>query len=262
MAVTVTEKWESRDRGEGESPGVEVIYLIDGTDSDGTAIDALLDESAAIYDGLYRQTTRIQRMGEEAWLGRVTYGQRESYEAGDSVYEFDTTGGTAHITQGLDTARYAKPGETAPDFKGAIGVTENAVEGVDVLVPKFAFSERHYLAAELVTPAYKAVIANLTGRVNLDPFRGFAQGEVLFLGAQGSVRSSTDWEISYRFEASPNVSGLTIGEIGGVAKRGHDYLWVRYEEEEDAAAHSIVRVPKAVYVEQVYQYGLFAGLGI
>jgi hypothetical protein len=44
-------------------------------------------------------------------------------------------GGTQHITQSLATIqKYAAAG-TAPDFGGAIGVTHDSVEGVDITVP-------------------------------------------------------------------------------------------------------------------------------
>lgn len=100
----------------------------------------------------------------------------------------------------------------------------------------------------------------LTGRVNHAPFKGFAAGEVLFLGASGSQRGQEDWEVTFSFAASPNVTGLAVGQITGIAKKGWEYLWVRYEDAVDA--HTLVKQPAAAYVEQVYPYGDFALLGI
>ena len=173
------------------------------------------------------------------------------------------SGGTQHITQSLQTVgSYAPPGKQAPDFKGAIGVTHDSVEGVDITIPVYNFSETHYIATAAVTGAYKAALFNLTGKVNDGAFRGFAIGEVLFLGASGSKRGEDDWEITFRFAASPNVTGLTIGDITGIDKKGWEYMWVRYADAEDAAAKAIVKKPVAVYVEKVYETGDFAGLGI
>ncbi len=39
-------------------------------------------------------------------------------------------------------------------------------------------------------------------------------------------------------------------------------MWVRYEDSEDATAKALVKKPVAVYVEKVYEYGDFSGLGI
>jgi hypothetical protein len=98
--------------------------------------------------------------------------------------------------------------------------------------------------------------------VNDTEFRGRAAGEVLFLGATGAKRGRGDWEITFRFAASPNATGIAIGDITGIAKNGWDYLWVLYEEQEDSTAKALVKYPKAVYVEEVYPEGDFDALEI
>ena len=80
-------------------------------------------------------------------------------------------------------------------------------------------------------------------------------------GASGSKRGSDDWEIAYKFAASPNRSNFSVGDITGISKKGWEYMWVRYEDAEDAAAKAIVKKPVAVYVEKVYEEGNFASLG-
>ena len=142
-------------------------------------------------------------------------------EPGDSSYSFDTGGGTQHITHGKQTVgTYAPVGKTAPDFDGAIGVTRDRVEGVDITVPVYRFSETHVTTDAQVTASYKGTLFNLTGKTNNGSFKGFAAGEVLFLGASGSKRSDGDWEIPFNFAASPNKTGLAIGSITGIAKKG------------------------------------------
>jgi len=71
-----------------------------------------------------------------------------------------------------------------------------------------------------VTPAYKTTLFALTGTVNSGAFEGFAAGEVLFLGASGSKRGEEDWEITYRFAASPNATDIQVGHIVVAAKKG------------------------------------------
>jgi hypothetical protein len=156
----------------------------------------------------------------------------------------------------------APAGQTPPDFEGAIGVTSDSVEGIDITVPVYNFAETHYIPVASVTSFYKAALFALTGSVNNAAFRGFAAGEVLFLGASGSQRGQDDWEITFRFAASPNVTGLTVGSITNIDKRGWDYLWVRYADMEDTTAKALVKRPVAVYVEQVYPFADLSGLGI
>ncbi len=266
MAVEVVEKFESRMITTGTNPSVELRYVIRGTNDDVEARAALEAFSPSTYDPwgsgwfyLPRETISVQPVGDLLWEGVVRYGPFTP--TNESTFAFDTGGGTQHITQSKQTvAKY--PSGTAPDFKGAIGVTNDSVEGVDITVPVYQFSETHYLPDTTVTPAYRLTLFQLTGRVNAGAFKGFSAGEVLFLGASGARRGFGDWEITFRFAGSPNVSNLTIGDITGIDKKGWEYLWVRYADSEDAAAKALVKKPLAVYIERVYDQGDMSLLGI
>ena len=266
--ITVTEKFESRLVTTGVCPAAELRYSILGTNDDVEARGALTANSPALFDlfgdGLFflpRDTLTIQPVGDLLWEGIVRYGTTPATQ--QSTFAFDTGGGIQHITQSRQTVgAYAPPGATPPDFQGAIGVTSDSVEGVDVTVPVYHFSETHYLDAAVVTAGYRATLFALTGRVNNAAFKGLAAGECLFLGAAGAKRGQGDWEITFRFAASPNVSKLTIGNITGIDKKGWEYLWVRYADTEDPAAKALVKQPAAVYVEKVYEEGDFGLLGV
>jgi len=65
-----------------------------------------------------------------------------------------------------------------------------------------------------------------------------------------------------KLAASPNRTGITVGSIGGISKKGWEYLWVRYADVEDTGSNTLVKRPVAAYVEKVYEEGNFAGLGI
>ena len=114
-------------------------------------------------------------------------------------------------------------------------------------------------------------MSTLTGTVNDADFRGFQSGEVLFLGASGSQQWDEDkgdgpWSLSYKFVANANQGAgktfpaITIGSIEGIEKDGHDYLWVKYED--SLSQNSVLKLPKAVYVNRVYRRDDFAQLGI
>lgn len=151
MPVEVVEKFESRLVTTGANPSVELRYAIRGTNDDVEARSALVTGSPTLYDPwgsgllfLPRDTVSIQPVGDLLWEGIVRYGTVP--QTNESVFSFDTGGGAQHITQSLaNVARYAPPGQTAPNFKGAIGVTADSVEGVDITVPVYHFAETHYL---------------------------------------------------------------------------------------------------------------------
>ena len=287
MPITVAEKYDSRQSTTGSNAQVTLTYIASGSDDD-LAIKAAVESFAPeTYDGLPRQSVQIEPISEEYWDASVRYADSSSSSStsggtpdpgsGEYTYSFDTMGGTQHITQSLDTVgSYADSSiPSAPDFNGAIGVSNtngNAeVQGVDITVPIYNFSETHYLTVEQVTPEYKGTLFQLTGKVNNATFRGLAAGECLFLGASGTLHGTesaegtsggADWEITYRFAASPNKSGITIGNITGIAKKGWEYLWVRYADVEDMDAMAMVKRPVAAYVEQVYESADFSLLDI
>ncbi len=272
MSIQVIEKFDSRESTTGRNATVDLKYIIRGTADDLAAKQAFANSAPEYYDGLVRCSRHIEPVGDPTqtltWEGTARYGFNDQTppDTGESTFSFDTSGGTQHVTQSLTTvASYAPAGKTAPDFAGAIGATRDNVQGVDITVPVYSFGETHYLSPASVTQSYKLALFNATGKVNDDIFRGFAAGEVLFLGATGTRRGTgleDDWEITFRFAASKNRASITIGEITGIAKKGWEYMWVRYADVEDTVAKVLVKRPMAVYVEQVYEFTDFGLLGI
>ncbi|HUU34815.1 MAG TPA: hypothetical protein VMW48_12190 [Vicinamibacterales bacterium] len=276
MAITIAEAYDSRPLQRGTQPSHTRRYRIKGSSDEAAVADALAAYAPSTSNGLSRQNYGVEPVHVDTenealcrWLGLVYYGssQYDRPATGDSRFSFDTTGGTQHITQSIATvASYAASGQpAAPDFKGAINVGQGGtVQGCDIVVPVFKWDETHYVDDDDVTDAYKADLADLTGKVNDDAFQGlagasYAAGEVLFLGAQGAGRDDEDWEINFHFARSPNLTGISAGDISGIAKGGWQYLWFRYKS--PAGSDDIAR-PVAAYVEQVYHDGDFADLGL
>jgi len=254
----------------------EVEYnVFDAADEDAVKTICYAEIPVSYNDGgytLYHREIEIkERLGETTWKVTARYKKPDQTDPDaprpDPQFAFDTSGGTQHITQSLETlGSYKVAGAVpAPNYKQAIGYDGENVNGTDITVPGFKFSETHFFFAAEVTEAYKKKVANLTGRINPDIFRGFARGEVLFLGAAGSRQGDDSddlWQISFNFARFPNTDGFTVGDVEVGAKKGWEYYWVLYADAVDDAAHSIVRVPKCVYIERVYEYGNFGDLGI
>ncbi len=267
MSVTCVEKLGSGALSSGLSPDGELQYIIQGTADEQTALTKLEDTAPLTHKTLLRDQcgvdpTEISTM----WIGTVTYGIVDPTEGGDWSFRFDTGGGTQHVTQGLVVpTKYVASG-TAPDFKGAIGVAEDRVEGVDIGVAVFAFEVTYYIDdADMMAQDIRAFY-ELSNKVNDAIFTvtingkqlTFAAGEVRLLGVVGGIRRTEDqWEITCRFAVNPNKTGLVVGDITGIDKLGWQYLWVRYRPVEDGVAKAMVRQPQAVYVEEVYEYGDF-----
>jgi len=265
MPVTIDEKFESRRITTGANPSVELIYIARGSNDDVEVMNAALAAVPASYNLMPLQDVSIEPTGELLWSVTVKYAVSNVIPpppTGGSTFSFDTGGGTIHITQSLATVGFAPPGKTAPDHKGAIGVDGNTVNGVDIVTRTYGFSETGYIADSLVTDTYKGNLFDLTGKVNDAPFKGTAAGECLFMGASGSKRNDSDWEINFRFAAAKNATNVDVGGIVVTQKNGWDYLWVSYEQVKDETSNAMVMNPTAAYVEQVYEIGDFSLLGI
>jgi len=264
MPVEVVEKFESRQVTTGQSPAVELRYVIRGTNDDAEARTALVEASPITYDPwgggllfLPRDTVTVQPVGDLLWEGIVRYGPVP--QTGDVTATFDITGETYRRLHTIQTVgSYAPAGQTAPATHGLIGQTPDGVEGVELQAAVYNFTETHYFADAVVTEEYRKTLADLFDHVNQAPFRGFPAGEVVFAGATGQQRASGDWQITFHFSRHPNVTGQTIDEISGIDKKGWEYLWLRHKTVKDDVTGWPAEKPIAVYVEKVRETGDFS----
>lgn len=253
---------------DGPNSRLTRLYTITGTNDDSAATALLIATApaSATVAGvpLTKRVLSLRAVDELAYEAEAEYtfagnSPRDPLQEGESSYQFETAGGTIHITRALNETVSVASG-TPPGFENLIGVNGDEVAGVDIVAPVFSFSETHVLPAASVDAAYKLALFNATGTVNNGSWKGFAAGEVLFLGATGTSRGDTAWQINYRFLGSKNQTGLTIGPVSSIAKKGHEYLWVKFDN--GISQDRLVKKIDAVVVNQVYQTHDFANIGI
>ena len=273
--IRVEEAYTERDEtidAKGNVTEIEIPYLVFGVADESAALAAARPKVKSVRGMALESIETVERVNGTTWKVKAVYeadegGGESDTDAGEedqTMFAFDTGGGTMHLNQSLKTdGRYPN---SAPDFGGAIEVdNEGNVNGVDVTMPVLNFTETHTMAGTRVSTSYKKTLAALTGTVNKSSFRGFSAGEVLFLGASGTKRSrkaTAPWEITFRFAVSPNKAGFKVGTIQVNRKRGWDYLWVRYADKVAEGGRNVVKKPIAAYVEQVYPEGDFGNLGL
>ncbi len=266
MSITWGERPGSRETASNPDSAT-LHYVLTGTNSEITARFLAMGNSPAMYDTLYRTGIALKDVGAMLWDVTVSYGprQKKEPEAGDFSWSFDTTGGTKHITHALEHIQsYVPAGDTAADHKGAIGVTDDAVEGTDVIDHSFKWKENHNLLLANYGWAYSSYLDDMTGKANDATFRGKAAGTVLFAGATGG-QSSKDpllLALTFNFEYSRPVVNLTVGDITNINKGGHEYWWVEYKKADGGAAKRLATIPKQVNIERVLDEADFSTLGI
>lgn len=272
MAVTF---WElPKSRASQENPKqITYVYVLRGTQDRATARATALAGTPQLIaaDGilLYRSDIKLDPQGFNLWNCTIPYvpynARNRQPQANEFRWSFDTTGGTANITQALEHIQsYAPPTETAPDHKGAINVTDNGPEGTEIVIPQFRWTETWQLPAAFATFAYSDIVEAITGTVNDAVFRGKPAGSVRFDGAAGSGSSKDPnlVEITFNFVRGVAISNQTYGTITGVDKDAWEYIWFEYADQEDATAKARVNPPIAAHVERVYDSSDFSLLGI
>lgn len=274
---TAKEKFRSR-RGRSSADGtteITYIYNVYGSD-DLTTLVGYVDSVAPTYITdpvfptvtLWREEIDWDQLGNETWEVHVKYVSPEAYDnrqkpaSGDYTFSFSTTGGTARLTTAK--AEVNKYPAAAPASKNALGAAGQSDVGVDVVVPALKFTVSYTHPQATITNAMVKTWEELTGTVNDDTFWTRAAGEVLYLGAEGKEGTKADPLVSHNFLRMPNVSGLTLGDVVGIAKKGHEYLWVRFEEDAaGAGANKVLRKkPLHVYVMRIYDEADFSSIGI
>ena len=247
-----------------EPPGQIYKFLCSGEPDDGIVQSAVISGTPTTLftqiGVLYRQNISIDPDGYARYIATVSYGANNR-QVGSYSWNFDTTGATIKITCAKEhVATYRPTGATgsANPHQGTIGVTQDRkVEGADIIIPAFKLNVTFRFASGCVTLDYARLLAGATGFINSDYFLGFWPGELLFAGATGSDGSEAEAEVGYQFIGSQNASGLTIGNISSIAKNGHDYAWVEFQDGTDGSG-SAATPPKCVHVERVYDPIAFA----
>lgn len=252
-----------------DDPQIIVPFVATGVTGEGDIVNWVDSFVATERQGLHFNSWTGQYTSDDIFEGELVYGIRQDKRTGESSFRFDTSGGTQKITQALEHIASYSGTNFVPEFHGAINVNGDRVEGCDVAVPVYTWEETHYIDEDLITEAYKRTLFELTATVNDAPFKGFAKGESLFLGASGSKRGADNWEITFKGVGSKNVQDLEIaaettdgGPLIVEEKEGWHYLWHVFEEAEDTTAKHLIKRARFSYVERVYEYGNHALLGI
>jgi hypothetical protein len=177
--------------------------------------------------------------------------------------QISTGGGTIRMTSSFGTTRYAPPGRTAPDYRSAIDVQDGKPQGVDRVIPATKMTLTYRLQRPADPFAFAALSDSLVGTFNSAPMLGKAAGELLYLGGDGNFGNKIDPEMQFSWAASVNAT-ISIGSIVDIEKKGHDYLWLIYEDEQTGEGDDthVVTKPRAAYVERIYTEADHSLLGL
>lgn len=273
----------------------ELQFICIGTYDDDVARAALAAEFPDSFLDMFYVDADIEPVGGDVWKATVQYsassneplpgadppgGGGESGESGGTspppppapgptdplgtAYSFDISGVDEKITQSKETLdRVGRNDRDLPDTKGAIGVQEDGeIKGCERISPKMELSITKSFS--YITAGYVNRLAELVGKTNNAIFYGYDPGEVLLIGASGGTKDNQTLraDVTFKLSISKNENNITIipGELGGIIKGGHDYLWVLYES--IPSNGKITQQPYGAIVERIYDSDNFGDLGI
>lgn len=259
MAFVLYETDESR-RSTTVPPTIEVVMQAEGEENEWIVRQNVYWGTPTHYyhqlGTLYRQDLALEPIGHRLYRVTIPYGLRK-IESGTFTLSFDTGGASINVRAAIEhVADYGITTNNTNPYKGAINATPEGVQGCDILIPGLRLTYTYTHPKGFITESQIKALAAYTGRTNSAPWRTYAAGELLFAGASGQDGTESDASIAYNFIASQNATGLTIGEITGIAKKGHDYLWVEFEDK--VVSGQAARTPRRVHIERVYDAINFA----
>jgi hypothetical protein len=276
MPATLLELFDGRTEAIAGRLAATIPYAIIGAADEADARATALASIPTTFNGIPRSGITIsERVNATTWKAIASYEQPDSGGGSDTAtlentYTFETGGGQQNVKQGYSgfSKRYSAddPG-TGTVVDSVINFDKDSVNGVDIVIPQFQWSETYWFSPAVVTEGYKALVASCSGNINDRAFRGYAAGEVLFLGASGTKQGNGWWQITFKFARERNRINIPIGFSGltVASKLGWQYLWIRYEDGYTGSgpAKHAIKTPVAAYVEDVYQATDLAGnLGI
>lgn len=287
MAIQVWESATGPQATQAQKASAQSTYWTTGSDVEAEIIDAVADAAPMSIDCngqlAVRVSIDVKRHAEKFWEASVKYADEESKQSEEQAEEgtwrfsFDTTGGTHKITQALaDVERYHRTAANpAPNLRGAIGWDGKKLNGCEIVIPKLEFAVEIYYDPADVNVAMAVSLARNTGKTNNGNWLGFAECEVLFMGATGdgdrplvTGQRVKPAKVSFKFACSENRTAIPVGQIAlnsagtgvaGVDKKGWEYMSVYYTIKDDGVDGISYPTPEWVHVYRVYPVLNFAG---
>jgi hypothetical protein len=206
---------------------------------------------------------RSDYVGYKAWMVMASYSLVPPLAIGTTIWETDQTGGSERIYQSFKQTgqQRTKTGDPLINFNGAIGVSEDKVEGCEIDGSEEKWTaKRRYVVGDFATN-YIDSLRGLRRRVNAAVFTFTWQGktytyqigEARFVGFHATEVSSTRVEIDHYFAMGKDVTGVALqGFDATVSKKAWDYAWVAFKKSGNK------HLPVQYNTEQVYLTGDFS----
>ena len=252
-------------------------YAKSDKDADEPAVVAACRESDKVprkYLGMTLQRlTVVERINAKNWKVNAEYkyigGASVSSEDGEREEKVSIEFGVSTATRTVSLGRVESYGDI-PTYGGLIDVQESGdgtmePRGISVYIPTGTMTITHWFRKSQWTTRLRNKIAYRRCRYNSDTFRGFAHGELLFVGETVSYSDDDKYvEVQFKFLISENSDDIEVGSFSGIHKRGWQGMWCVYKKEVKTVNGKKYQViePKGVAIEKIYKACSFEEMGL
>lgn len=183
-----------------------------------------------------QKLTVVERINDRNWKVNAEY----KYTGGASVSsdnddereeKVSIEFGVSTATRTVSLGRIESYGDI-PTYGGLIDVQESGdgtmePRGISVYIPTGTMTITHYFKRSQWTTRLRNKIAYRRCRYNSDTFRGFAHGELLFVGETVNYSDNDPYvEVQFKFLISENSDDIEVGNFKGISKRGWRRVYV------------------------------------
>ena len=255
-------------------------YAVCDTDADEADVVMACRSSSSVpktYLGLLLQKyTVVERISAKQWKVNAEYkgtangsSQRNDDNSGERKEKVSIEFGVSTATRTVSLGRVRSYGDM-PEYGGLIDVQESGdgtlePRGISVYVPTGTMTITHYFKTSQWTTKLRNKIAYRRCRYNSDSFRGFAHGELLFVGESVNYSDGDPYvEVQFKFLISENSNDIEVGNMTGISKRGWHGLWCKYRKDVKTVNGKKYQViePQGVAIEKIYKAADFTELGL
>jgi hypothetical protein len=271
---------ETRDSPKLAGKKLERRFIASGSELAGDVRVYVLANTAILDGYLVRQDVNVEPLDGalDLWDVKVTWAPPSEEDPSNTpgnrlppTFRFSTSGGKSKMTVSYQVvASYPASDTSVDDYGGLIGSkSDGPPDGIEVEAPGFSWQETWYPRVTKLTWPYALKVRNLSACTNVAKFRAFDPGEVLFLYCEGGRTGKRDenddevGELTFHFASNPNATGLSVGTINNIDKKGWEYMEIKCRNVVlDGPPKRTVQQPYAVYIHRVFREGDFVQLGI
>lgn len=235
--ATIEENWEAHVKAitnMGVLSEVEITYIVSDVEDEEAALRAVLAFVPKYQDFLYLSSVEIdERRAENIFAVNAIYSDdytdEDTAEDEEATVQYTSGGGTKRVLNAVSQRVLIGTDPGAGNricWNGKSG-TKSQVDGVDIPSSAPRKSYTIYKKRSNLTTAYESKAEALTGRVNSTTFKGYAEGECMFLGMSynGEDTSSSVLPVTFDFwiqrnEEDATFEGYSIGKV-----EGFEYPW-------------------------------------